>query len=69
MENILRKVAQFQLIYNDENESYYIINTITREMSYDIDFERVNTLMVLDRLSFSQRCIQSAGNNLDKKIQ
>lgn len=69
MENILRKVAQFSLIYNDENKSYYIINTITREISYNIDFEKVNTLMILDRLTFSQRCIQSAGNNLVKKIQ
>ncbi len=69
MENTLRTVAQFQLVYNEEKETYHIRNAITGEESYYINSERVENLMVLDRLSFAQKCIQSAGNNLVKKIQ
>ena len=69
MENTLRKVAQFELVHNDENQEYYIKNSITGETSYDLNFERVEILMVLDRFSFVRSCIQRAGNNLLKKIQ
>lgn len=69
MENTFRKVAQFELVHNDENQEYYIKNSITGDTSYNIDFERVEILMVLDRFSFVSSSIQRAGNNLAKKIQ
>lgn len=69
MENILRKVAQFHLVFNDEKETYFIRNSITGETSYHLDLERAEILMVLSRFSFVSSCIQRAGNNLVKKIQ
>ncbi len=69
MDNTLRKIAQFQLVFNEGNETYYIVNRVTKEMSYNIDYQKVENLLIMDRFSFVNGCIQRAGNNLLKKIQ
>ena len=68
MKNIVKEVAQFQLIMDAETDKYFIENSITGETSFRFDFVQMENLMMLDRNDFTQRCIQRAGNNLKKKI-
>jgi hypothetical protein len=69
MQKIIREIGQFQLINDSVKNEYFIRNSITQESSYKFDDKRVETLLILDRYDFAQRCKQAAGNNLQKKIQ
>lgn len=68
MKNIIREIAQFQLIYDANRESYYIKNSLTREISFSFDSEKFENLMILDRNDFVRSCVQRAGNKLQNKI-
>jgi hypothetical protein len=69
MQKIIREIGQFQLINDSEINEYFIWNSITEDSSYKFDHKRAETLLILDRFDFGQRCKQEAGNNLQKKIQ
>ena len=68
MKKIIREVAQFQLLYDVEEDGFFIRNSITEQKSFRFGKEKVTTLLVLDRNDFATRCIQRAGNNLENKV-
>jgi len=69
MTKILREVAQFQLIPDNNGETYFVRNSITDETSYSFCKGKMELLIIIGRYDFVNRCIQRAGNNLQFKIQ
>jgi len=69
MQKVLRKIAQFQLVYEVEKDDYFIKNNLSEEKSFTFGKNIAENLLVMDKYNFLNRYIQRAGNNLQKKIQ